>query len=248
VNLVINNAGVALHQTVLETPLEDYEWIVGINFWCVVYGTKAFLPDLIASGDGHLVNVSSLCGLIAVPENSGYGATKFAVRGFTESLRQEMLTAGHPVSVSCVHPGVVKTNIARAARVPGGDAARRAELAESVERIAFASPESAARTILRGIERDRPRILVGAGARALDLMQRVLGSGYQRVVARAAARASSAVSLGAPWGAGEIPTLLRLAWVGVAGAGRVGAGVVAAASSLRRSAAALGGERPGVRR
>jgi short-subunit dehydrogenase len=247
VNLVINNAGVALHQTVLETPLEDYEWIVGINFWCVVYGTKAFLPDLIASGDGHLVNVSSLCGLIAVPENSGYGATKFAVRGFTESLRQEMLTAGHPVSVSCVHPGVVKTNIARAARVPGGDAARRAELAESVERIAFASPESAARTILRGIERDRPRILVGAGARALDLMQRVLGSGYQRVVARAAARASSAVSLGAPWAAGEIPTLLRLA-VGVAGAGRVGAGVVAAASSLRRSAAALGGERPGVRR
>jgi short-subunit dehydrogenase len=158
VNLVINNAGVALHQTVLETPLEDYEWIVGINFWCVVYGTKAFLPDLIASGDGHLVNVSSLCGLIAVPENSGYGATKFAVRGFTESLRQEMLTAGHPVSGSCVHPGVVNTNIARAARVPGGDAARRAELAESVERIAFTSPESAARTILRGIERDRPRI------------------------------------------------------------------------------------------
>jgi short-subunit dehydrogenase len=185
VNVVINNAGVALHKTVLDTPIEDYEWIVGINFWGVLYGTKAFLPHLIASGDGHVVNLSSLFGLIAVPSESGYNATKFAVRGFTEALRQEMLTAGHPVGVSCVHPGGIKTNIARSARVPAGE---EEDLAGSFDKIAFTSPEDAAATILRGVERNRARIIVGADARALDLMQRVLGSGYQAIVRRAAGR------------------------------------------------------------
>jgi len=185
VNLVINNAGVAMHQDVLETSVEDYEWIMGINFWGVVYGTKAFLPHLIASGGGHLVNLSSLFGLIAVPGESGYNATKFAVRGFTEALRQEMLAAGHPVGVSCVHPGGVKTAIAQSARAPGGDSA---ELASSFEKIARLTPEAAARIILRGVERGRPRILVGSDARAIDLVQRVLGSGYQQLVYRAAER------------------------------------------------------------
>jgi NAD(P)-dependent dehydrogenase (short-subunit alcohol dehydrogenase family) len=185
VNLVINNAGVAMHQDVLETSVEDYEWIMGINFWGVVYGTKAFLPHLIDSGDGHLVNISSLFGLIAVPGESGYNATKFAVRGFTESLRQEMLAAGHPVGVSCVHPGGIKTSIARSARVPGGDST---EVATSFEKIARLSPEQAAQIILRGVQRGRPRILVGGDARAVDLLQRVLGSGYQQLVYRAASR------------------------------------------------------------
>jgi short-subunit dehydrogenase len=183
-NLVVNNAGVALHKPVLETPIEDYEWIVGINFWGVLYGTKAFLPDLIASGDGHLVNISSVFGMIAVPSESGYNATKFAVRGFTEALRQEMLGAGHPVGVSCVHPGGIKTNIARSARVPDG---RSEDFSGSFDKIAFTSPEDAAATILRGVERNRARIIVGADARAIDLMQRILGSGYQAVVRRAAA-------------------------------------------------------------
>ncbi len=186
VNLVINNAGVAMHQEVLETSVEDYEWIMGINFWGVVHGTKAFLPHLIASGDGHVVNISSLFGLIAVPRESGYNASKFAVRGFTEALRQEMLTARHPVGVSCVHPGGIKTAIARSARVPGGDAT---EVATSFEKIARLSPERAAEIILQGVERGRPRILVGGDARAIDLLQRVLGSGYQQLVYRAAARA-----------------------------------------------------------
>jgi short-subunit dehydrogenase len=186
VNLVINNAGVALHKTVLDTPIEDYEWIVGINFWGVLYGTKAFLPHLIASGDGHVVNLSSLFGLIAVPSESGYNATKFAVRGFTEALRQEMLSAGHPVGVSCVHPGGIKTNIARSARVPAGE---EEDLASSFDKVAFLSPEDAATIILRGVERNRARIIVGKDARALDLMQRVLGSGYQAIVRRAAGAA-----------------------------------------------------------
>jgi NAD(P)-dependent dehydrogenase (short-subunit alcohol dehydrogenase family) len=185
VNLVINNAGVAMHQDVLETSVEDYEWIMGVNFWGVVYGTKAFLPHLIASGDGHLVNLSSLFGLIAVPAQSGYNASKFAVRGFTESLRQEMLAAGHPVGVSCVHPGGIKTSIARSARVRGGDPT---ELATRFDRIARVPPERAAQIILQGVERRRPRILVGGDARAIDLLQRVLGSGYQQLVYRAAAR------------------------------------------------------------
>jgi NAD(P)-dependent dehydrogenase (short-subunit alcohol dehydrogenase family) len=184
VNIVINNAGVALHQPVLEMQLEDFEWIMSINFWGVVYGTKAFLAHLIASGDGHLVNISSLFGLIAVPNEAAYNATKFAVRGFTEALRQEMLIARHPVTVSCVHPGGIKTAIARSARTPGRDPE---ELAQAFDRLARTSPEAAARTIIRGMERDRPRILVGADARVLDLMQRGLGSAYQRIVSRGAA-------------------------------------------------------------
>jgi NADP-dependent 3-hydroxy acid dehydrogenase YdfG len=188
VNVVVNNAGVALEGTVLETSIEDYEWIVGINFWGVVYGTKAFLPHLIASRDGHLVNISSLFGLIAVPNQSGYNATKFAVRGFTEALRQELLIAGHPVAVSCVHPGGVKTNIARAARSQTSDEDERAERFEQLARL---TPDEAAEIIVRGVERRRARIIVGHDARALDTLQRVAGSGYQGLVWRAAKRAEA---------------------------------------------------------
>ncbi len=185
VNLVVNNAGVAMHKNVLATSIEDYEWIFSINFWGVLYGSKAFLPHLVASGDGHLVNISSLFGMIGVPSQSGYNATKFAVRGFTEALRQEMLVAGHPVGVSCVHPGGIRTNIARSARTGDRDPE---EMASSFEQVARTSPEAAARIILRGVVRGRPRILVGADARALDLLQRVAGSGYQALVARSVKR------------------------------------------------------------
>jgi NAD(P)-dependent dehydrogenase (short-subunit alcohol dehydrogenase family) len=188
VNLVVNNAGVALEGTVLETSIEDYEWIVGINFWGVVYGTKAFLPHLIASRDGHLVNISSVFGLIGVPGQSGYNATKFAVRGFTESLRQELLMAGHPVGVSCVHPGGVKTNIARAAR----SELDPEERAERFEQLARLTPDEAAAIILRGVEKRRAKILVGRDARAIDAFQRATGSGYQGLVWRAAKRAEAA--------------------------------------------------------
>jgi NAD(P)-dependent dehydrogenase (short-subunit alcohol dehydrogenase family) len=188
VNLVINNAGVAMHANVVEMTIEDMEWILGINFWGVVYGTKAFLPHLIESGDGHVVNISSLFGLIAVPGQAAYNATKFAVRGFTEALRQEMLVAGHPVGVSCVHPGGIKTAIARSARMPNGNGQ---ELADRFDKLARTSPERAASTILRGVERERPRILVGADATVLDLLQRAVGARYQGLVYRGTKRVAN---------------------------------------------------------
>lgn len=190
VNLVVNNAGVALAKDVIDTPIEDYEWIMGINFWGVLYGSKAFLPYLIASGDGHLVNISSVFGIFSVPGQSGYNAAKFAVRGFTEALRQEMLLGGHPVGVSCVHPGGIRTNIARDART---DQATPQELDDAFKKIARTSPEKAAQTILKGVEKKRARILIGADAEVLDIMTRVLGSKYQGLVWRSAKRLNPVV-------------------------------------------------------
>ncbi|HEY2063473.1 SDR family NAD(P)-dependent oxidoreductase [Amycolatopsis sp. NBC_01480] len=180
VNLVVNNAGVALGATVEEMSFKDFDWLMGINLGGVVNGTKAFLPHLIASGDGHLVNVSSVFGFIGVPTQSAYNAAKFAVRGFTEALREEMLAARHPVGVSCVHPGGIKTNIVRHSR--GGDE-DKAAAAAGFEKIAMTTPEKAARTILRGVERRAARILIGPDAYVLDAIPRVLGSAYQRPLA-----------------------------------------------------------------
>ena len=186
VHLVINNAGVAVSKKVLEMPLEDFEWLMGINFWGVIYGTYAFLPKLINSGDGHLVNISSLFGLLGVPSQSAYNAAKFGVRGFTEALRQEMLIAKAPVQVHCVHPGGVKTNIARSARA---DATIQGDvLARRFDKIASLTPEQAAAIILKGVRRGSARILVGNDAKAMDAMVRLLGSGYQSLVSRNAAR------------------------------------------------------------
>ncbi|WP_020663346.1 SDR family NAD(P)-dependent oxidoreductase [Amycolatopsis benzoatilytica] len=179
VNLVVNNAGVALGATVEEMTFEDFDWLLGINLGGVVNGTKAFLPHLIASGDGHLVNISSVFGFVGVPTQSAYNAAKFAVRGFTESLREEMLAAGHPVGVSCVHPGGIKTNIARNAR-GGGD---QDDLAAGFDKIALTTPKKAAQTILRGVRRKCARILIGPDAYVIDAIPRVFGSAYQRPLA-----------------------------------------------------------------
>jgi NADP-dependent 3-hydroxy acid dehydrogenase YdfG len=190
VNQVYNNAGVAFAGNVLTSSFADIERVVDIDFWGVVNGTKAFLPHLIASGDGHVVNISSVFGILSVPGQSAYNAAKFAVRGFTESLRQEMLLSGHAVRVTCVHPGGIKTNIAR-------NAARSAEYAdrealERFERRALRmAPSDAARVILAGVARNRARVLVGADAKALDLLVRLTGSGYQQVVARLSRRTLS---------------------------------------------------------
>jgi NADP-dependent 3-hydroxy acid dehydrogenase YdfG len=181
-NIVVNNAGVALGATVEEMTWEDYDWLMGINLGGVVNGTKAFLPQVIASGEGHIVNISSVFGFVGVPTQSAYNAAKFAVRGFTEALRQEMLIARHPVKVSCVHPGGIKTNIARDAR--GGGAERDIEkAADGFEKIAMTTPEKAAQTIVRGIERGTPRILIGADAYVFDAIPRLLGAAYQRPAA-----------------------------------------------------------------
>ena len=188
VNLVFNNAGVAVAATVEETSWEDFDWLMGINFWGVVNGTKAFLPHLIESGDGTLVNISSVFGFIGVPGQSAYNSAKFAVRGFTEALRQEMLIEDKPVKVHCVHPGGIRTNIARSARVPANSDVDKDKLASDFERMARTSPERAARTILRGVDRGKPRILVGPDAYLVDGFERLLGARYEGVLARLAKR------------------------------------------------------------
>jgi NADP-dependent 3-hydroxy acid dehydrogenase YdfG len=182
VNVVINNAGVALAGDVVDLDYQDMEWIVGINFWGVVHGTKEFLPHLIASGDGHVVNLSSLFGLLAMPGQSAYNATKFAVRGFTEALREEMLIAGHRVGVTSVHPGGIKTAIARNARVSDKeDKAATAKLFD--EKLAKMTPERAAEIIVKGIVKNQARVLVGLDAHALHTFQKFTGSRYEDVVA-----------------------------------------------------------------
>lgn len=182
VNLVVNNAGVALGADVLDMTWDDFEWVMNIDFWGVVNGSKAFLPALIESGDGHLVNVSSVFGLMGIPGQSAYNSAKFAVRGFTEALRQEMKVARHPVGVSCVHPGGIKTNIVANARGMA-DLGDRDAVARRFEQIAVTSPTRAAKVILGGVERNKPRILIGPDARLFDLIPRVVGPRYQDVLA-----------------------------------------------------------------
>jgi NAD(P)-dependent dehydrogenase (short-subunit alcohol dehydrogenase family) len=187
VNLAINNAGVALSSFAQSTRPEDFQWLMGINFWGVVNGTQAFLPHLRESGEGHLVNISSLFGLMAMPTQSAYNASKFAVRGYTEALRMELVMEGAPVGVTCVHPGGVATNIAMASRIDpameqasGIDAQTQRRRANKMLQVT--TPESAALQILRGVERNAARVLVGPDARFMDLCVRLLGAGYQRLV------------------------------------------------------------------
>lgn len=178
VSMVINNAGVALGADILDMQWIDFEWLMSINFWGVVNGTKLFLPDLIDSGDGHVVNVSSVFGLMAIPSQSAYNASKFAVRGFTEALRQEMRINRLPVGVTCVHPGGVRTNIVRGARGVGamGD---QEKIVAGFDRIALTTPESAAETILKGVRRNKPRVLIGPDALGFDFVARAVGPRYQ---------------------------------------------------------------------
>ncbi|HXN62584.1 MAG TPA: SDR family NAD(P)-dependent oxidoreductase [Acidimicrobiales bacterium] len=189
VNLVVNNAGVALGATIESMSYEDFEWLMNINFWGVVYGTKAFLPYLKASGEGHIVNLSSVFGLISVPSQSAYNAAKFAVRGFTDTLRMELEIEGAPVSVTTVHPGGIKTNIAKNARMDvsvtemAGDP-EKARL--DMERVFITSPQKAARQILAAVQRDRRRALIGPDAKVIDLISRLPATLYQSALAKGA--------------------------------------------------------------
>ena len=177
VDIVINNAGVALIATVEDSNYENIEWLMGINFWGVVYGTQAFLPLLRRAKQGHLVNLSSVFGLIGVPTQSAYNAAKFAVRGYTEALRQEMHCTN--VHVCCVHPGGIKTNIARAAR--GGDTAMSVEERGSeFEKLARTTPEVAAQKIIAAIEKRKPRLLIGVDAAIISLLCRLFPVSYPR--------------------------------------------------------------------
>lgn len=185
-NMIFNNAGIAFTGDVEESEFKDIERIMDVDFWGVVNGTKAFLPHLIASGDGHVVNVSSIFGIFSMPSQSAYNAAKFAVRGFTESLRQEMLINKRPVKVTCVHPGGIKTNIANNSTAAEGR--DQADLAKSFEKLARTSPDKAAEVILKGVEKGRPRVLIGADAVVLDSFVRLTGSRYQRIFAVLARR------------------------------------------------------------
>jgi NAD(P)-dependent dehydrogenase (short-subunit alcohol dehydrogenase family) len=186
VNVVINNAGVALDGPFTEVGYDDMDWIMGVNFWGVVHGTKSFLPHLIASEDGHLVNISSLFGLLSVPNQSLYNASKYAVRGLSESIRQEMLLARHPVGVTVVHPGGVRTGIARHGRSAGTRSAAQIEasLRHFEEKLARTTAERAAEIILSGVTRNKARVLVGADAHVFHNFAKFAGSRYEDIFAR----------------------------------------------------------------
>ena len=187
VNVIVNNAGVALHGDFEEVSYEDFEWVMDVDFWGVVQGTKEFLPHLIESGDGHVVNISSLFGLLGMPGQTAYNAAKFAVRGFTEALRQEMLIAKNPVQVTCVHPGGIRTAIARNARATASH--DQSQVARHFDtRLARMPADRAAEIILDAVLADKPRVVVGADAKVLDLFVRLVGPRYQRVIALASRR------------------------------------------------------------
>jgi short-subunit dehydrogenase len=185
VNLVFNNAGVALSSTAETTRIEDFTWLMNINFWGIVHGTQAFLPHLKQAGDGHIVNTSSLFGLLAAPGTSAYHAAKFAVRGYTESLRQELDLMKCGVSATCVLPGGIKTAIAENARRDENIALLGIDPRTSQEKFSrnlVTSAEQAAATILKAVQRNRRRVLVGRDAIVLDKVQRLFPSAYAVVI------------------------------------------------------------------
>lgn len=187
INLIFNNAGVAHAGAVADASYTDYNWIVDINFKGVLYGTKTFLPYLKDAPDGgHVVNISSIFGLFAQPGMSAYNATKFAVRGLTESLRQELDMEDSGVSATCVHPGGIKTNIARTARMDESLSELMGEdtgtLKANFETLFRTTADESAQAILKAVKRDRRRLLIGAEAHASDWMQRLLPAGYQRLI------------------------------------------------------------------
>lgn len=187
VNQIYNNAGIAYTGDIEVSHFKDIERVIDVDFWGVVNGTKVFLPHLIASGDGHVINISSVFGLFSVPGQAAYNAAKFAVRGFTEALRQEMILAGHPVKVTTVHPGGIKTGIARNMTAAEGLDAQ--ELARAFDtKLARTSPEKAAQIILDGVRKNKARVLVGTDAKILDAIVRLTGSGYQRLFPKFVAR------------------------------------------------------------
>jgi short-subunit dehydrogenase len=185
-NIVINNAGVALMGNFTEIDQAQMDWLMNINFWGVVHATRAFLPHLSQQREAHIVNLSSIFGIVAPPGQTAYCAAKFAVRGFSESLRHELQMAESPIKLSVVHPGGVATNIARNSRSGTGvtDNARRTEAIERFDAVARTTPAAAAQRIIAGIETNQPRILIGGDARLLDLVQRLRPATYWKWLAK----------------------------------------------------------------
>jgi NADP-dependent 3-hydroxy acid dehydrogenase YdfG len=180
---VFNNAGVAVTSTVLDAVPEDDDWLREINFHGVVNGTRAFLPILVEQDEGVIVNTSSVFGLLGMPFQSAYCASKFAVRGFTDSLRQELRGTG--VGAVNVHPGGITTNIARNGRIrtdPEGRGRTHDQLAAEFEAITMTSPDKAAAVIHAGVERGKARILIGPDAYAFDALARLAPTRYYDVI------------------------------------------------------------------
>jgi NAD(P)-dependent dehydrogenase (short-subunit alcohol dehydrogenase family) len=187
VNQIYNNAGIAFVGTVASTDFKEFERVMDVDYWSVVNGTKAFLPHIINSGDGHIVNISSVFGLFAAPGQAAYVSAKFAVRGFTEALRQEMRVGGQPVGVTSVHPGWVKTAIGY--HTEGGAGFDPNTFGKLFDRAAITSAPRAAQIILRGVEKNKARVLVGPDAKLYDLLVRVTGPAYERISGELTARA-----------------------------------------------------------
>lgn len=185
VNLIANNAGVALGASAAGQSQQDFEWLMDINFWGVVNGTQAFLPHLRDSGDGHIINISSVFGLVSIPTQSAYNASKFGVRGFTDALRMELEIDPCGVSCTTIHPGGIKTNIARNARtdesmiIAGSDPD---EFVQEFDKLARTTPDKAALQILKAVERNRRRALIGPDAVLFDIMSRLPAGLYQRIL------------------------------------------------------------------
>ena len=194
-NIVINNAGVALLGQFGEIDQAQFEWLMNINFWGVVHGTRAFLPHLERQKAAHIVNISSIFGIIAPSGQTAYCASKFAVRGFSESLRHEFWLNNSPVQLTVVHPGGIKTNIVRNMRT-GAAITDNARRVESIERFdtefAKTTSEVAAQTIIRGIEKNAPRVLIGNDAKFMDLLQRFRPGKYFKVMQRQLAKRAAA--------------------------------------------------------
>ena len=191
VNVIANNAGVAVASNLDTVSYEDFEWLMGINFWGVVHGTKAFLPHLKASGEGHVVNISSVFGLVSVPSQGTYNSAKFAVRGFTDALRMELDMAKCGVSATTIHPGGIKTNIARNARMDDSAAAvagSKQEAIDEFDKLAMTTPERAAKVIVNAVKRNKRRATIGPDGRAIDFVSRLPAPLVQRAIVRGAAR------------------------------------------------------------
>jgi len=173
VDLIINNAGVAANKTIEEIGYDDFEWVININMWGVVYGTKAFLPFLKKRPEAHIVNIASINSMLGFPGNAPYTMTKFAVQGFNETLIQENM--GSNLRISGVHPGGISTNIANNTRhIP-----TRSQ--KQFNRVAATTPDKAARVIIRGIKKNKERIFVGADAHIMQIMKRLFPNGMVRL-------------------------------------------------------------------
>lgn len=180
---VFNNAGVTLVATIANMKIEELEWLLGINLWGVIYGTKAFLPIFLEQNEGHVINISSVFGFLTVPTQSAYHISKFGVRGFTECLSNELaLDKECNVFATCVHPGGIDTNIAKDARFGDGVGEYETTLAEDTQSALVTPPEDMARAILKGVRKRKRRVVAGSSAKLIDLIARIFPTSYGKIL------------------------------------------------------------------